>query len=442
VDISAIVGASGPSAYTDDDVSPIVDPGPFPDHLLEGLPDIVKTAMDYYYTNAVEALPVMFLASFLAATGTILGHKVKDPSGLRTNIYTVGVLSTGGGKEATRESVDRIFQRAGLEAMCGAEEFASDSGLIRALHTQNPILFQVDEFGRLMHSVHLGAKHSPHLYNIVSVLLKLYSKANGTFRSKAYADEKRNMRIDYPHVCVYGTTVVNNFWQALSYEAVKDGFLPRLMVFETPGENIEGEQTETNPPAELVEFFSYWATRRVTKGNMERVYPGPMIVDYLPEADQIMKDFRAEQKREMQLYDELGPLWSRARENAGKLAMIHACWKNRDQPAIGEDSARWAVEVTRHVVQQTLWRASLSLIDNPFHGECQKALQKLQEEPDGKLPHSVLLKRMKMKARDFRDLIETLDQRGDIQIVPKETSGRPYVAYKLRSRVKEGVKEG
>jgi len=437
VDISAIVQTCGPQPPDDSDNAQggpdITNPGPFPAHLLENLPDLVQTAMGYYTTNAIEAQPVMFLASFLAATGTILGHKIKDASGLRTNIYTVGVLGTGGGKEATRETVDRVFQRAGLASMCGAEEFASDAGMIKAVSIQNPILFQIDEFGRLMHSIQLGAKRSPHLYNIASALLKLYSKANGTFRSKAYADPKRNARIDYPHVCVYGTTVVGNFWDALSYEAVKDGFLPRLMIFETPSENIEGQGVETKPPAELVDFFSYWAARRITDGNMERVFPNPMIVPYSPEAARIMEDFRAEQKHEVTVYDELGPLWSRARENAGKVALIHACWKNSEQPSVETDSARWAVELTRHVVRQTLWRASLSLVDNPFHADCQKALQKLQAEPTRELPHSVLLKRMKMKARDFRDLIQTLEQRGDVQCVQQSTSGRPGVFYRLRS---------
>ena len=443
-DISAIVQACGPQPPDDSDNThegpDIADPGPFPAHLLENLPDLVQTAMDYYMINAIEAQPVMFLASLLAATGTILGHKVKDASGLRTNIYTVGALGTGGGKEATREIVDRVFQRAGLAAMCGAEEFASDAGMIKAVSIQNPILFQIDEFGRLMHSIQLGAKHSPHLYNIASALLKLYSKANGTFRSKAYADAKRNTRIDYPHVCVYGTTVLGNFWDALSYEAVKDGFLPRLMIFETPGENIEGQGQETEPPKELVDFFSYWAARRITGGNLERMFPGPMVVPYSPEAAQIMDGFRAEQKREVAAYDELGPLWSRARENAGKVALIHACWRNSEQPIVETDSARWAVELTRHVVRQTLWRASLSLVDNPFHADCQKALQKLQAQSNGELPHSVLLKRMKMRARDFRDLIQTLEQRGDIQCVQQSTSGRPGVFYQLRSRQRPGVK--
>ena len=91
----------------------------------------------------------------------MLGHKVKDASGLRTNIYTLGITPSGGGKEATREAVRRIFFAAGIDAMCGPEDFASDSGLISAIEVQNPILFQLDEFGRLVHSINISGGKSP-----------------------------------------------------------------------------------------------------------------------------------------------------------------------------------------------------------------------------------------------------------------------------------------
>jgi len=45
---------------------------------------------------------------------------------------------------------------------------------------------------------------------------------------------------------------------------------------------------------------------------------------------------------------------------------------------------------------------------------------------------------MKVSAKEFRDLIETLVQRGDIEVVPATTPGRASVMY----RSVEGVKEG
>ena len=72
--------------------------------------------------------------------------------------------------------------------------------------------------------------------------------------------------------------------------------------------------------------------------------------------------------------------------------------------------------------------------DNPFHAECLKALDKLRAAPGGVLPHSVLLKRMKMDARSFNELVTTLAEQGDLAIVQSPQSGhggRPTLAYRL-----------
>jgi hypothetical protein len=78
-----------------------------------------------------------------------------------------------------------------------------------------------------------------------------------------------------------------------------------------------------------------------------------------------------------------------------------------------------------------LFMAAEHVAENPFHAECLKLLKKLHEAPNRELPHSVLLKRMKMAARTFQDLIETLRQRGDISLQPLNTGGRSGLAYRL-----------
>jgi hypothetical protein len=45
---------------------------------------------------------------------------------------------------------------------------------------------------------------------------------------------------------------------------------------------------------------------------------------------------------------------------------------------------------------------------------------------------------MKMKSKDFKDLMETLIQRGDVIGVPLQSAGRSGVIYRLAEGVKEG----
>jgi len=51
------------------------------------------------------------------------------------------------------------------------------------------------------------------------------------------------------------------------------------------------------------------------------------------------------------------------------------------------------------------------------------------------LPHSVLLKRMKMDSKSFGMLVETLVQQGDIEIATTAKPGWHIRSYRLASRV-------
>jgi hypothetical protein len=71
-----------------------------------------------------------------------------------------------------------------------------------------------------------------------------------------------------------------------------------------------------------------------------------------------------------------------------------------------------------------LFMASGHVSENPFDAERLKLIKKLREAPDHELAHSLLLKRMKMKARDFDELIATLIQSGDVELRTENTAGR------------------
>ena len=78
-----------------------------------------------------------------------------------------------------------------------------------------------------------------------------------------------------------------------------------------------------------------------------------------------------------------------------------------------------------------LFMASSHVAENPFHAECLKLTQKLRDAPGHEVPHSVLLRRMKIDAKHFTELIDTLSQRGDIAVVTVPGPGRYGWLYRL-----------
>lgn len=99
---------------------------------------------------------------------------------------------------------------------------------------------------------------------------------------------------------------------------------------------------------------------------------------------------------------------------------------------------QWAMAFAMHQTRRQLFLASNYVAENPFHAECLKAIRKLREAPGGELTHSALLKRMKIKSKDFKDLMETLLQRGDVVGLPIQTAGRSGILYRLVETVKKG----
>ena len=73
--------------------------------------------------------------------------------------------------------------------------------------------------------------------------------------------------------------------------------------------------------------------------------------------------------------------------------------------------------------------AQTHVSDNPFHALCLKIIKKLFEAPNKTLNHRTLLKRMKMDSKSFNQVMGTLSDRGDIDIIG---TGLSKMEYKLR----------
>ena len=169
-------------------------------------------------------------------------------------------------------------------------------------------------------------------------------------------------------------------------------------------------------------------------GNLYEVHPEPRIVPFTPEAEQAVERLQRMGEDEYDLADvakdEIGKAaWSRTCENAKKLALLYACSENHEDPTIGPPAVQWATAFAMHQTRRQLHLAATYVAENPFHAQCLKLLRKLKEAPGRRLAHSELLKRMHVKAADFRELIQTLVQRDDVEILTTPRAGSSKVEY-------------
>jgi hypothetical protein len=427
VDISAIC----PPANADEPPeASFPHPGPFPPHLLR-VPGLLGGIVDFTLASSMYPQPTLALAAAIALMGTITGRKVRDELNTRTNVYCVALCETGGGKERARQVNKEILFQAGLTKLVGPEGLASHAGVVSAVHRQPSILFQLDEIGRLLKTIGEPSR-TPHLYHIATVLMKLFTSSASVYIGDAYADPDNNRSIDQPHACVYGTTVRASLCAGLTHESMTDGFVPRMLVFET--DNSDPDPVEVRIPDAVPESMlaavRWWGDFK-PGGNLSGEHPVPAVVPYDEEARALMSEFtrraRAERRR---LPEAAGALWTRAAEKARKLALLYACSRDRENLLVEEAAARWAIELTDYLTRRLLAIAEDWIAETPFEAKRKRLLRDLKASPQGLTRTQLYRKTKHLTGRERSELIESLISTGEIVECREATRGAPRIVFR------------
>ncbi|MBC7772786.1 MAG: DUF3987 domain-containing protein [Pyrinomonadaceae bacterium] len=404
------------------------DPGPFPEELL-AVPGFIGQVIAYNLRTATKPQPVLALAGAIALQAVLAGRKVRDERGNRTNIYCVGLAGSGAGKDHARKINKNVLFAAGLDAHDGCEDLASDAGLVAAVEQEPAILFQMDEFGRFLRTIS-DPKKSPHLFNIVSALMKLYSSADTVFKGKAYANSAMNKYIDQPCVSIYGTTVPQHFWAALTPESLADGFVARLSIFE--GERwVPRQRTPAEAvPASILTIARWWGSFS-PGGNLQREHPQPILVPATDAANEIFDELAATVDIESRHSEIAAAVWARCEEKACRLALVYACSKNPENPIVDEHAARWACELSSYMTRLVMFKATDWVAENVFDGQ-QKRILRIIRDAGGTINRSVLCRKTQyLNRRERSDLLTNLVETGALIETSTATQTKSILTYTL-----------
>jgi hypothetical protein len=410
------------------------DPGPLPAEIFR-VPGFVSEVMDHCLTTAPYPNPSLAFCGALALQAMLAGRKVRDAGDNRTNVYLLGLAHSASGKDWPRKINTRILHQVGL-AQCLGERFASGEGVQDALFLRPSMLFQTDEIDGMLQSINKAqdARHE----NILSTLLTMYSASNSVFPMRRKAGKEQPGVIDQPCLVIFGTAIPNHYYQALSERMLTNGFFARMIIVESGQRGGGQEPCIRELPSRVVETANWWSDYQPghRRGNLLEVHPVPAVVEHTEEARRILIETREEAEAEYARAeadnDSVGTtVWGRVSEQARKLALLYAISENHQAPRIGLEAVRWASRFVTHQTRRMLFMAYNHVAENPFHAECLKLIRKLREAPGHQLAHSVLLKRMKIDAKSFAVLIETLCQQGELEVVTTPRAGWAVRGYRL-----------
>jgi hypothetical protein len=403
-------------------------------------PGILTDVIEYTLAKSMYPQPELALAASLALLATITGRKVQSEYGTRTNIYVLGLAPSGAGKEQARKTNKELLNAAGGSHLLGPERIASSAGLTSFVASQLSPLFQLDEVGRLLATMKNSSGSAPHLFNIGTVLMQLFSSSDQTWIGDAYADAKKTPKIDQPHAVIYGTAVPDGFWDGMTKESISDGLLGRMMIFEAAGYVTKKRPQLLDPRQSLVESIQWWIDFK-PGGNMSREFAQPATATHTDAArERYESHLDAIDERKKTDGVEGAALWSRAGEKVAKLSLLFAISRQpqTDQISIDLCDVNLAIKLSNWLTRRMLVKAGLHVAKNETESSRKKMLQVVMESPEGKIRLNELSRRTQwLKRRERSEYLDELREMGLVSIETETTAGRP--ATWVRSVKNAGV---
>lgn len=410
------------------------DPGVIPDFLFS-VPGFIGRLMDFCLRTAPYPNLALAFCGALALMAFLVGRKIKEPGGIRPNIYLLALASTGTGKDWPRKINANILNIINA-SNCLGNRFASGEGLQDVMQANLNMLFQTDEIDTMLRSI--NTSRESRYESIQDTLLTFFTSSDSSFPVRTRAGMKECMSIRQPHLSIFGTATPKNYYQALSERMMTNGLFSRMLIVDV-GERALCEMAGDidKIPSEIIDVAEFWQakTRPSPKNNLSWENPNPPAAAYQGQAGKILFDFQRQSDlnhRATEANDEVSKaVWSRAAENARKLALLYACSENHQNPTISEQAAQWAIAFVNHQIRRQIYMASIYAAENDFHALCLKVKEKLRNSPGHKMQHSELLRNMRIDKDNLKKIIETLVEQGDIQIETMQIVTKKGVVYKL-----------
>jgi len=425
------------------------------------VPGVLGDIMNYTLGISAIQNKVTAFTGALSMIATMIGRKTTyfAEAETRSNIYLISLAGSTSGKNPPRVANNRIIralQQKAIESAWSdggvrpeivgamiADSFASGQGIVSAVHESPSILFQPDEMDKLL-SRWSGQRPDANAAGIEDVIMRMYSQSTGTFYSDRRADKANNIEIHDPNMVILGTATPQVFFEALSGQSLRNGFVGRILVFEAPSrarrmgirESRESRAAGDIPvPQEIIDWCWHWLTYKPQgEGNLIALAPSGTYKLEIPddaEAVAIM-DYYGNLAVERQAIairadgsDSPGvAIWGRYAEARNKLAMLYACSESCHSPRIGRAAAQWACEVAEYSCQLLIHMIHEFSAETIFHRQMLQ-IQRLVKKHAGKwVKARDVYRTLNLKKRETEEVVASMAAAGWIDLEMVKVNGR------------------
>ena len=380
---------------------------------------LVGDTLSWINSTAFKLQPELTIMNVIAALGAVFGRRYAlQKLNTRTNIYMVGIAETGQGKDNSRQKVKQLLKQAGLEQFSGPDEIRSGAGLMVELKKRPSFLANIDEIGMFMRAL-FDAKAPAYLREISTMFTKMYSCSGTSFEGGIIASQPDERTVLHePNLCIYGTTTLSSYAEAMRSSSIKSGELNRFIVLKSsvdfPEPNFNSDSSD--PPEALV---SRWAKFKpeglenapdIIEQEKTLVMLGSMaekVNDLFRFQDEMIKEYRA---------TGMGALWVRYRENIIKIAMIIAIARDPVKPVLIDSDIEFGKSLVGSSIRFMMKFASENMYDGEFQKNCARFMEILQSGGDNR---TIMIRRLGMSAEDLNKIERALKEMDKIDFDEK-----------------------
>ncbi len=307
----------------------------------------VEDTMDWINETAICPQPMFALAAALCLAGTLYGRHVKDESGQCTNLFLMGVGFTSCGKDHALKSVVRALDSCEASAL-RLGQVTSDSAVEYALKRNPRFAMIIDEAGHFFAGVTDARTSGSPLHSIKPALLELWSCAGGRWKGKQRVPKNDKdaepALIDSPHVCLFGMTQPQIFFDGVSNTELRDGWLARNLFF----------ISKTRPKPRFVKSALVPDRIKMEVYRWKEMPAKPHEIPTDDAAKAVFESFNDEIYEKMLVADRTGDetnyLYGKALENARRVALTIAAGREGIGATITEHDATYACSLVRYLV--------------------------------------------------------------------------------------------
>ena len=391
-----------------------------PDHLT-WLPSQSPMSMmfDYIMSTSARENRALAFSGALAWYCGLIGGKVMDESGVTSNLYTVTLAPSSGGKQAPQDAIRSVTDASDWGEWLGGK-VTSDSAIGAILKQSPNALCLWDEVGLFLQKSKGGVQAT-----ITDLLLDLWGSTNSKFRLKQYADSERDIVIDKPCFGFAGWSTAEHFWAGLNKMHLHDGFAGRLLVINTGERSPRKRKVYQDPPRPLVQVANVWNKKDNVFEEVGVTRTPRKIMKVSEEAEEVF-DALWDKVEEFTDNDEQA-VWGRAPEKARKIALAFAATRGPES-VVGGEQARRACELVDYVTETFMREAKVKLMGGETHNEVRRDIITELRRRNGTCYAGSLLRSVNTSSRVFETALKTMEDVGQIKVA-HESGGKRKVVY-------------